>query len=99
MTLEMITEKFQEMAAKAPSIDATLKFKLKGAGIIYIDGNVSPAQVSNEDKEADCTISTSVETLDGLRKGEINPMMAVIGGKVKIDGNMGVAMKLQSLFS
>ena len=29
MTLEMITEKFQEMAAKAPSIDATLKFKLK----------------------------------------------------------------------
>ena len=32
-----------------------------------------------------------------LVKGELNPMMAVMTGKVKIKGDMGVAMKLQSL--
>ena len=29
--------------------------------------------------------------------GEINPMMAVMGGQIKITGDMGLAMKVQSL--
>ena len=57
------------------------------------------ATVSNEDKEADCTISTTIETLEGIRSGDINPMMAVMGGKVKIKGDMALAMQLQNLLS
>jgi putative sterol carrier protein len=32
-----------------------------------------------------------------LKTGDLNPMMAVMSGKVKIKGDMGLAMKLQSL--
>ncbi|MBL0023782.1 MAG: SCP2 sterol-binding domain-containing protein [Saprospiraceae bacterium] len=32
-----------------------------------------------------------------LKNGELNPMMAVMSGKIKIKGDMGLAMKLQSL--
>ena len=47
--------------------------------------------------EADCTIAVSSEVLEKLRDGQINPMMAVMGGQIKITGYMGLAMKVQSL--
>ncbi|HRX29829.1 MAG TPA: SCP2 sterol-binding domain-containing protein, partial [Saprospiraceae bacterium] len=47
--------------------------------------------------EADCTISTDVDTFMKLKSGDLNPMMAVMSGKIKISGDIGLAMKLQSL--
>jgi putative sterol carrier protein len=98
MTIEEITGTFQAMAGNVPSIGKTLKFAFD-EGTVFLDLTGEQAQVSNEDKDADCTIITSIDTLNSLRKGELNPMMAVMSGKVKIKGDMGVAMKLQSLFS
>ena len=49
--------------------------------------------------DADCTITTSMETLLKMKSGDINPMMAVMSGKVKISGDMGLAMKLQGMMS
>jgi putative sterol carrier protein len=98
MTIEEITGTFQAMAGNVPSIGKTLKFAFD-EGTVFLDLTGDKAQVSNEDKDADCTIITSIDTLNALRKGELNPMMAVMSGKVKIKGDMGVAMKLQSLFS
>lgn len=83
-------------AAKVPAIGKTLKLDL-GDQIIYLDGNNNNA-VSTEDKDADCTIIVSLEDLTKLYKGELNAMAAVMTGKIKIKGDMGVAMKLQSLF-
>jgi putative sterol carrier protein len=50
-----------------------------------------------DDKEADCSITVTAEVLEQLRDGELNPMMAVMSGKIKITGDMGLAMKVQSL--
>jgi len=55
--------------------------------------------VSTENKEAACLVETSFEDFIALTKGELNPMNAVMSGKVKIKGDMGVAMKLQTLFN
>ena len=55
------------------------------------------AKVTNDDNEADTVVITSIDTLDKLRTGDLNPMMAMMSGKVKIKGDMGLAMKLQSL--
>lgn len=96
MTLADVTEQFKGAAAKAPSLGKSLKFVFD-EGVVFLDMTGDTASVSNEDKEADCTISTSIETLEGLRKGDINPMMAVMSGKVKIKGDMGLAMQLQNL--
>ncbi|HOY15760.1 MAG TPA: SCP2 sterol-binding domain-containing protein [Haliscomenobacter sp.] len=98
MTLDAITEQFKALAGKAPSIGKTLKFAFD-EGTVFVDLSGDTPSVSNEDKDADCTIITSLETLMKLRSGDLNPMMAVMSGKVKIKGDMGVAMKLQSLFS
>jgi len=98
MSLQAITEQFQAQANKAPAMEKTLKFVFD-EGVVFLDMTGETPSVTNDDREADCTIITSVQTLDALRKGELNPMMAVMSGKVKIKGDMGVAMKLQSLLS
>ncbi|XP_063794965.1 sterol carrier protein 2 isoform X1 [Pseudophryne corroboree] len=51
----------------------------------------------NSDKKADCTIAMSDADLLALMTGKINPQTAFFQGKLKITGNMGMAMKLQSL--
>lgn len=93
-----ITAKISEMAAKSAPIGATIKFDIDG-DIVYLDGNGDANTVTNEDKEAECTVSITKENLDQILSGDLNPMMAFMGGQIKIDGDMGVAMNLQSLFS
>ena len=94
--MEQVIERFKTQADNAAPIGGSIKFMLDG-NAVYIDGTGEKNVVSAEDKEADCTISTSIETLGKLTSGDLNPMMAVMSGKVKIDGDMGLAMKLQSL--
>ena len=53
--------------------------------------------VTSEAKDAECTIKITKEDLVDLAKGDLNPMTAFMTGKIKIDGDMSVAMKLQSL--
>ena len=96
MSLEIITAEIAKQAANVEALGAKLKFVLDD-DIIFIDGSGSENIVSNNDDEADCSIITSKDTLAKLRDGSLNPMMAVMSGKVKIKGDMGLAMKLQSL--
>ena len=39
-----------------------------------------------------------MDDFQALISGNLNPMSAFMSGKIKVDGDMGVAMKLQSLF-
>jgi len=59
------------------------------------DGTVT---VTEGAAEADCTITASEETLVKIATGEANPTTAYMTGKLKIAGDMGVALKLQKLF-
>jgi putative sterol carrier protein len=47
--------------------------------------------------EAVCTIRVSAENMEKLMAGALNPMLAYTLGKLKIDGSMGVAMKVAAL--
>ncbi|XP_074688116.1 sterol carrier protein 2 [Strix aluco] len=51
----------------------------------------------NSDKKADCTITMADADLLALMTGKMNPQTAFFQGKLKISGNMGMAMKLQNL--
>ena len=96
MDFSVIVDQIQEQAQNVAPIGASIKFMLDD-NPLFIDGTGDTNVISTEDKEADCTITTSVETLVKLKSGDLNPMMAVMSGKIKIKGDMGLAMKLQSL--
>lgn len=96
MNFETILSAVTTQAANVTPFGAKLKFVL-GDDVILIDGTGDSNIVSQNDEEAACTISTDTDTFMKLKNGELNPMMAVMTGKVKIKGDMGLAMKLQSL--
>ncbi|KAM6948944.1 sterol carrier protein 2 [Aplochiton taeniatus] len=67
-------------------------------GVWVVDVKNGSGSVSNDsDKKADCTIAMGDEDLLALMTGRMNPQTAFFQGKLKITGNMGMAMKLQSL--
>ncbi|MEZ4910842.1 MAG: SCP2 sterol-binding domain-containing protein [Saprospiraceae bacterium] len=96
MTFDSIYDAVKTQAANLAPFGAKLKFDLDG-NIIFIDGTGTENVVSNANDEAACTISTDMDSFIKLKNGDLNPMMAVMTGKVKIKGDMGLAMKLQSL--
>ena len=98
MTYEEFTAAVQKSAADAPNMGKSLKLQFP-EGPVHIDMTQDETVVTNEDKEADTVVITELATLDKLRRGELNPMMAMMSGKVKIKGDMGLAMKLQSFLA
>ncbi len=96
MTFEKIYELLKEKAALANPIGGTLKFNFED-GYVYLDGSGHANTVSKEDKEADCTVKVSQENFAKVINGQLNPTMAFMMGQIKLDGDMSVAMKLQSL--
>ena len=96
MTLQEITAKMKEGASKKSSFGNSVKFSTE-QGVVYIDGNATPPAVSNDDKDADCTIKMDFSDLDDMIYGKLDGMTAFMTGKLKIEGDMGVAMKLQSI--
>ena len=96
MTLQEITTKMKEGASKKSSFGNTVKFATD-PGVVYIDGNANPPSVSNDDKAADCTLKMDLSDLADLLGGKLDGMTAFMTGKLKIEGDMGVAMKLQSI--
>jgi putative sterol carrier protein len=97
MSLENTTQQISALAEKAGGIGNSIKFVFD-EGVIYLDGAGERNAVSNEDKDADCTVKVAKEDLDAMLSGDLNPMNAFMGGKLRVEGDMGVAMKLQSLF-
>jgi len=55
MTLQEITAKMKEGAAKKSPFGNTVKFSTD-QGVVFIDGNANPPNVSNDDTAADCTL-------------------------------------------
>ena len=96
MDISAVVEGINAKAAAAPPLGSTLKINF-GEQQVHVDGTGDKNIVTASDAEADCVITVTTEDFMKLVKGELNPMMAVMTGKVKIKGDMGVAMKLQSL--
>lgn len=92
MSLENIEELISERVA-ASNFENSIKFDCGDDGILVINKN----ELTREDIDAECTVSIAKDDLLKLVKGELNPTMGFMQGKLKIDGSMGVAMKLSEL--
>ncbi|HVM78420.1 MAG TPA: SCP2 sterol-binding domain-containing protein [Stellaceae bacterium] len=97
MSLESATAAIRAKAALAPKLGYRVTFDLSSDGIIYWDGTQVPAAISNEAGEADTTLTLSLEDLQKLIEGNLNPTLAYMTGKLKVAGSMGVALKISQL--
>lgn len=95
MDLQAATKLLREKVGSDCGLGTTLKFDCGSEGIVTIDGASTPNTVSNDDTEAACTVGLSLDTLNRLLLGELEPTTAFMMGKLKVSGDMSVAMKLQ----
>jgi putative sterol carrier protein len=86
----------KEGASKKTAFGNSVKFATD-QGVVHIDGNQTPPAVTNDDTAADCTIKMDFSDFADLIGGKLDGMTAFMTGKLKIEGDMGVAMKLKSI--
>ncbi|XP_077573597.1 sterol carrier protein 2b isoform X2 [Stigmatopora nigra] len=93
----------QDGEAFVKKIGGVFAFKVKdGPGgkeaTWLVDVKNAGGRVHNDTaQKADCTIAVSDSDLLAVMSGKVNPQTAFFQGKLKITGNMGLAMKLQKL--
>jgi len=95
MDLPAITEALRAKMGADSGLGATLKFDCGADGCVYLDGRALPNSVSNNDREADCTIAITRENLCALIRGELGPATGFMTGKFTVTGDMSVALRLQ----
>ena len=71
-------------------IEGTAKFVLSGEGSIIVDSDGARAG----DDEADVTLTADADVFQNILSGDQNPTSAFMTGRLKVDGNMGMAMKM-----
>jgi putative sterol carrier protein len=98
VSLDSLLPKIRRNAEKAKPLGKSLKFDF-GDKQLVIDGTGTANTITTENRETDCSVNVELSDFISLIKGELNPMTAMMNGKIKITGDMGVAMKLQSLFA
>jgi putative sterol carrier protein len=89
-------------ADKAAGVDMILVFSLSGDNggnwtINIADGAVDVTEGVADNPNA--TINMDGDDYVKMMSGELNPMMAFMSGKVKVDGDLNSVMKMQSIFS
>lgn len=97
MSLQQITEGMRERVGEDCGLGAKVKWDFGDDGIVLLDAAQVPNVVSNEDGDADCTLKISMADFIAMTQGELDGTTAFMMGKLKIDGDMSIAMKLQSV--
>lgn len=92
---KVVNAAVEKLNEKIGSFGSTAKFVIEDEGSIMID----ESGVRAGDDEAEVTLLASRETFEGILDGSVNPAMAFMTGKLKIEGNMGVAMQLGQALS
>jgi putative sterol carrier protein len=99
-------EIFDEMpknlnADAAKGMNSTIQFNLSGdnGGQWYVAIKDGKAEVTKGTASSpNMTLSMAAQDYVDMILGKLNGQMAFMSGKLKISGDMGLAMKMQSLF-
>jgi len=87
---------------KAEGINAVIQLDLSGDGGGSWLLKIANGQISTEQGQADSadlTLGMDANDYIALTQGEANPMNLFMAGKIKLQGDMGLAMKFQEMFA
>ncbi len=98
MSLETLTERIRTVVGTDSDMKAKVKFATD-EGTVFIDTTQVPNVVTNDDHDADCILEISAQNALKMLDGDLNPMTAFMMGKLKVKGDMGVAMKIAQTFT
>ena len=97
MSLDAITDQMKTRIGAGGAFKKSVKFDFGADGLVRIDDKVSPAIVDNANEPTDCTVKVSMDDFKEIATGKQNAQMAFMMGKLKVEGDMSVAMQLGSI--
>ncbi|WP_119677658.1 SCP2 sterol-binding domain-containing protein [Indioceanicola profundi] len=97
MSIDMIEQQMKSRSMQFAGLNAVVKFDFGQEGSLIVDGKTTPPAIGRTGPDPDTTLSISSGDFIKLSQGDLNPTMAFMTGKLKVSGNMGVAMKLSSM--
>ena len=99
MAMDEIVAAIMGQADKLKELNHTVLFDLGDDGKVLLDATGGEVKVTpNPDTEdAETTLALSVENMEKLIAGDLNPMVAFTMGRLKVFGSKGIALKLSSL--
>lgn len=98
MNVSQLTDRVRSAVGAELGLDATIKFNFGDDGVIYIDGKSKPNAVTNENRDLQIVISFTPETLTRILDKQLNPKIALMTGKMKLRGDLRIAMRLDKVF-
>jgi putative sterol carrier protein len=97
--LSLVTAGLKEAVGEDCGLGKVVKFDFGADGVVVIDATQVPNIVDNVDRSADCTLKQTIDDFAAMSDGTLNSTQALMTGRLKIDGDMGVAMRLDSVLS
>lgn len=104
MSVTRVVERIREKVGKHPdrvsAIDGSFQFVLTGddGGAFYarvVDGRAEIEEGRIDDPSV--TITMSAADFADMAEGRLNPAGAFMSGKLKMEGDIGLALRLQNL--
>ena len=88
--------------SKAEGLNATIQFNLTGdnGGLYWLKiGNGTCEAGEGQAENPKMTLKAAADDWHAVSSGKLNAMQAFMSGKLKIEGDMGLAMKMQTMFA
>jgi len=97
---EKIAKKLADKPELSKAVNSIYEFNIEGdgGGVWTVDLTKEPGVVtSGSGGAAKCVVTAKSPDFMNIVSGKMNPQMAFMSGKLKIKGDMGLAMKLQKV--
>jgi len=94
-----IEKRIAQKPEKVAGLNATYQFDLTGESWTLTISNGRPTVSAGPAQSPNTTFVATTEDWMNIATGKLNAAMAFMQGKLKVKGDMGMAMKLQGILS